>query len=183
MKALRKSVQHVSSFDGNSLKLVAKVKVQVFDDMTLRVKLDQIQFYSNGSIVSHEIANQILRDETSNTVTIDHNAQIFKPMLTTPFLLHVKRGVVKKMSVSQNEPAEVTEIKKRLVSDLEKSGSQARLQLLIKKAIIEPLQTPRFPPQTRFQCHYPDEQVQCTEVKIISCNLKDSKQILSYLFI
>ena len=145
MKALRKSVQNVSSFDGNSLKLVAKVKVQVFDDMTLRVKLDQIQFYSNGSIVSQEIANQILRDETSNTVTIDHNAQIFKPMLTTPFLLHVKRGVVKKMSVSQNEPAEVTEIKKLLVSNLEKRSSHLHLQLLNKTAIINPLETPRFP--------------------------------------
>jgi len=145
IKALRKSVQHVSTFDGNSLQLVASVKVQAFGDMTLRVKLDQILFYSNASIVSQAIAHQILRDETSNQVTIDNNTLLFKKMLTTPFLLHIKRGVVKKISVSQNEPAEITEIKKLIVSNLEKKSSHFHLQLLMKKAIVIPLETPRFP--------------------------------------
>jgi len=145
IKALRKSVQHVSTFDGNSLQLVASVKVQAFGDMTLRVKLDHILFYSNASIVSQAIAHQILRDETSNQVTIDNNTLLFKKMLTTPFLLHIKRGVVKKISVSQNEPAEITEIKKLIVSNLEKKSSHFHLQLLMKKAIVIPLETPRFP--------------------------------------
>ena len=76
---------------------------------------------------------------------MSHNAETFETFLKTPMLVHLKRGVVKKVIVSKNAPAEVTEIKKQLVSDLEKSGSQARLQLLMKQAIIEPLQTPRFP--------------------------------------
>ena len=142
---MRKPVQHVSTFDGNSLKLVAKVKVQAFSDMTLRVKLDQILFYSNGSIVSQEIAHRILRNETSNQLRLDHNAQLFKKMLTTPFLLHIKRGVIKKMNVSQNEPAEVTEMKKLLVSNLKKPNHQFHLQLLMKTAIMIPLEVPRFP--------------------------------------
>ena len=145
IKALRKPVQHISTYDGNSLKLVATVKVQAFGDMTLRVKLDQILFYSNDSIVSQEIAHQILRDETSNQVRLDHNAQLFKKMLTTPFLLHIKRGVIKKISVSKNEPAGITEIKKLFVSNLEKKSSHFDFQLLMKTAIIIPLETPKFP--------------------------------------
>ena len=142
---MRKPVQHISTYDGNSLKLVATVKVQAFGDMTLRVKLDQILFYSNDSIVSQEIAHQILRDETSSQVSIDNNTLLFKKMLTTPFLLHIKRGVVKNISVSQNEPAEITEIKKLIVSNLEKKSSHFHLQLLMKTAIIVPMETPRFP--------------------------------------
>ena len=145
IKAWRKPIQHASTFDCNSLKLVATVKVQAFGDMTLRVKLDQIIFYSNVSIVSQEIAHQILRDENPNQVTIDHNTLLFKKMLTTPFLLHIKRGVVKNISVSQNEPAEITEIKKLIVSNLEKKSSHFHLQLLMKTAIIVPMETPRFP--------------------------------------
>ena len=146
IKALRKSVQHVSTFDGNSLKLVATIKVQAFGDMTLRVKLNQILFYSNASIVSQAIAHQILRDETSNQVTIDNNTLLlFKKMLTTPFLLHIKRGVIKKISVSKNEPAGIMEIKKLIVSNLEKKSSHFDLQLLMKTAIIIPLETPKFP--------------------------------------
>ena len=145
MKGFRNSVKHVSTFDGNPLKLVAKVKVQAFGDMTLRVKLDQILFYSNGRIVNNEEAHQILQDETSNLVGINHNDQTFKKMLTMPFLLHIKRGVVKKMIVNRNEPVEVMEIKKLLASNLEKKSGHVDLQLLMKTAIIIPLETPRFP--------------------------------------
>ena len=107
--------------------------------------LNQILFYSNGHIVSQEKAYQILRDETSNVVGINHNDQTFKKMLTTPFLLHIKRGVVKEMIVNMNEPSEVMEIKKLLASNLGKMSSHVHLQLLMKTAIIIPLETPRFP--------------------------------------
>ena len=145
MKAFRNSGKHVSTFDGNPLKLVAQAKVQAFGDMTLRVTLDQILFYSNGHIVSQEKAHQILRDETSNVVGINHNDQTVKKMLTTPFLLHIKRGMVKKMIVNRNEPTEVVEIKKLLASNLGKKSGHVHLQLLMKTAIIIPLETPRFP--------------------------------------
>ena len=145
MNAMRKYSLHVSTFGSNPLKLVAKVKVQAFGDLTLRAKLDQILFYSNGRIVNEENAHQILRDETSNLVGINHNDHTFKKMLRTPFLLHIKRGVVKKMIVSRNEPAEVTEIKKLLASNLEKKSGHVHLQLLMKTAIIIALETPRFP--------------------------------------
>ena len=145
MKEIRRSVKDVSDVDVNPLKLVAKVKVQAFGDMTLRVKLGQILFYLDGRIVNQRTAHQILRVETSNLVAVDHNDQRFKKMLTAPFLVHIKRGVVKKIIVSKNEPTEVTEIKKVLAANLEEKSSHAHLQLLMKTAIIIPLETPRFP--------------------------------------
>ena len=145
IKALKKSEQHTSDFVGYPLKLVADVKVQVFNDKTLRVKLNQILFYSNGSNISLEKAHQILKHERSYEGGIGHTVKTFKKMLTMPFLLHTKRGMVKKIIVSQNEPAEVTEMKKLIASNLEKKRNHVRLQLIMKKAIIVPLKTPRFP--------------------------------------
>ena len=103
--------------------------------------------------MSQAIAYQILRDETSNQVTIDNNTLLFKKRLTTPFLLHIKRGVVKKISVSQNEPAEITEIKKLIVSNLERKSSHFHLQLLMQKAIVIPLETPRYPMKVNIGNH------------------------------
>ena len=145
IEALRKSEQPTSNFVGHPLKLVANVKVQAFNDKTLRVKLNQIRFYSNGSIISLDKAHEILGQEISNEGAIGHTVKKFKEMLTMPFLLHTKRGLVKNVIVSQNEPAEVTEIKKLVASNLEKNTSHVRLQLIMKKAIIVPLKTPRFP--------------------------------------
>ena len=145
IQALRKSTQPSTSILRHPLILTADVKVQAFTDQSLRVKLDHIRFYSNDDYISLKNAHQILEDELSNQEGMNHNTQTFETYLETPILVHLKRGLVKKVIVSQNEPAEVAEIKKQLVSDLKKSGSQARLQLLMKKAIIEPLETPRFP--------------------------------------
>ena len=145
IQALRKSVEPSTSIIRHALKLTAEVKVQSFTDHTLRLKLDRIRFYFNDNQMSMKNAHQILEDEISNREGMSHNAQTFETYLETPILVHLKRGVVRKVIVSQNEPTEVTEIKKQLVSDLTNSGSQARIQLLMKKAIIEPLETPRFP--------------------------------------
>ena len=143
--ALRNPVQPSTSIIRHPLILTADIKVQAFTDQSLRLKLDHIRFYSNDNYISLKNAHQILEDEISNREGMNHNDQAFETYLKTPILVHLKRGVVKKVIVSQNEPGEVTEIKKQLVFDLKKRGSQARLQLLMKKAIIEPLETPIFP--------------------------------------
>ena len=143
----------------NPLKLVANVKVQVFGSvrtqaMSLRVKLDQILFFSEDRdippifyLLNMEDAHQILRDETSNSVAINHNDQTFQKMLTTPFVLYIKRGVVKTMIVSRIEPDEVTEIKKLLAFNLVKKSGHVHLQRLAKTPINIHLETPRFPMQ------------------------------------
>ena len=145
IEALKKSEQHTPNFAGYPLKLAANVKVQAFNDKTLRVKINQIRFYSNGSKISIEKAHQILEHERSNEGAIGHTVITFKKMLTMPFLLHAKRGLVKKLIVSQNEPAEVTEIKKLVALNLEKKRSPVFLQLITKKSIMVPLKTPKFP--------------------------------------
>jgi len=144
-KEIRKTVKPSSPIDDNSLKLDADVRVQAFRDHTLRVKLDHISFSSNGSQIGLGRAHHILEDEISNQVGNGHTVQKFLNSLTTPFLIHTKRRMVKKVVVTKNEPSEVMEIKKLLASDLGKNGRKAKLQLVMKKAIVTPMETPRFP--------------------------------------
>ena len=143
--ALRKPEMPFSTILSHPLKLEGEVKVQAFNDQTLRVKLDHIHFYSNGTEVSLTNAHQILDTDRSNGGLMSHTAQVFENSLIAPFMVLTKGGVLKKMIVSKNEPAEVTEIKKMLASDLEMKTNQAQLRLVTKKAINTPLATPRFP--------------------------------------
>ena len=144
-KEMQNAVQLSTTDEGHPLKLEADVRVQSFGDQTLRVKLDHIQFSSHGNQISLQKAHQILDGERSNQVGNGHTAQRFLNSLTTPFLIYTKRSFVKKVVVSKNEPSEVTEIKKILASDLGKNGRQVNLQLVMKKAIATPMETPRFP--------------------------------------
>ena len=135
----------LSNIAGRPLKMAADVKIQSFSDKTLRVMLDNIRFYSNGIEVSLTNAHQILEDQKSNRGGISHTAKSFRKYLTTPFMLNTKLGVVKNVIVSQNEPSEVTEIKKLLASDIENKGNHAQLEIVMKTAIISPLEVPKFP--------------------------------------
>ena len=144
-KKMRKTVVSSSTIDVLPLKLDADVIVQAFGDQTLSVKLEHIHFSSNGIQISLQKAHQILDGERSNQVGNGHTAQRFLNSLTTPFLIHTKRRLVKKVVVSKNELSEVTEIKKILASDLGKNGRQFNLKLVMKKAIATPMETPRFP--------------------------------------
>ena len=134
-----------SSNLGHPLKLVADVKVQSFSDKTLRVKLDHARFYTNGNEISLIDAHHLLETEMPNGVSLGHTEQEFKKFLMEPMLVYTKRGLIKKILVSQNEPTEVTEIKKSLASQLEKKKGQAGLQLIKKQAIGTPLETPGLP--------------------------------------
>ena len=144
-KEMRKTVVSSSTIDVLPLKLDADVIVQAFGDQTLSVKLEHIHFSSNGIQISLQKAHQILDGERSNQVGNGHTAQRFLNSLTTPFLIHTKHRLVKKVVVSKNEPSEVTEIKKILASDLGKNGRQLNLKLVMKKAIDTPMETPRSP--------------------------------------
>ena len=60
-------------------------------------------------------------------------------------LVYTKRGHFKKLIVSQNEPAEVTEMKKSLAFKLGKTKSCASLRFIKKQAIRTPLELPKNP--------------------------------------
>ena len=145
IKALRKTIQPSSIISGHPLKFVADLKLQAFSDNTLRVKLDHTLFYSDGTGINLEKAHQILDDGRSIRTVMFHTEQTFQQFLTAPFLIHVKRGVVKTVIVSQNEPSEVTSIKKLIASEFENKDRHPQLQLLMKRAIITPLEIPRHP--------------------------------------
>ena len=130
-----------SNFD-NLVKLVAEVKVQSFSDKTLRVKLDHARFYSNGNEISLIDAHRLMETVMPHGISLGHTEQEFKKFLMEPMLVYTKRGLIKKLLVSQNEPTEVTEIKKSLASQLEKKKGQTGLQLIKKQAIGTPLDTP-----------------------------------------
>ena len=144
---IRKTVQSTSTIDEQPLRFDADVRVQAFGDHTLRVKIEHIHFSSNGNQISLQKAHQILDNERSNQGVNGHTAQRFRNSLTTPFLIHTKRRLVTRVVVSKNEPSEVTVIKKLLASDLGKNGRKVNLQLLMKKAIATPMETPLFPMQ------------------------------------
>ena len=94
-KELRKAIKASFINVNHPLKLVTDVRVQAFGDQTLRVKLDHILFYSNGSQINPEKAHQILHDERLHEVGTHHTAQTFKKFLETPFLIHTKHKLVK----------------------------------------------------------------------------------------
>ena len=76
-----------STILGHPLTLEGEVKVQAFNDQTLRVKLDHIHFYSNSTEVSLTSAHQILDTERSNGGLMGHTSQIFENSLIAPFMV------------------------------------------------------------------------------------------------
>ena len=127
------------------LKLIGDVRVQAFDDKTLRVKMEQIRFDLHGNDVSPISAHQIIHPRNLQRSSIRHNDEDFKNFLYEPMSLLTKRGMIKKMIVSQKEPSEVTEIKKLVASHLEMKVGQGILKLLKKQAIVTPFQVPSHP--------------------------------------
>ena len=134
-----------SSNLGHPMKMVAKVKVQSFSDKTLRVKLSHARFYANGNEVNLTEAHQSMETEMGQGGSMGHTEQTFKKFLEEPMLVYTKRGLIKKLIVSENEPSEVTEMKKLLATKLEMSNGDDGLQLIKKQAISTPLETPRIP--------------------------------------
>ena len=127
------------------LKLIADIRVQAFNDKTLRVKMEHIRFDSNGNDVSPINAHQIVHPRNLQRNSVGHNDEDFKNSLYEPMVLLTKRGMIKKMLVSQKEPTEVTEIKKLLASHLEMNVDQSNLKLLKRQSIVTPFQVPSYP--------------------------------------
>ena len=82
----------------NDLILKARVRVQSFPDSSLRIKIENPYFFWD-------------KNEIKLTQEATHS-------LEEPFLVHVKRGLVKNVFVSSQEPNAITNIKKSLLSQL-----------------------------------------------------------------
>ena len=95
------------------LKLKAQVKVQSFNDHTLRVQMNHIRFYTSSGSITLEAAHEILGSgEFALFGSLSHGIKEFKNYLEEPMMISMKRGLMKNMIVSKDEPTYVTAIKK-----------------------------------------------------------------------
>lgn len=94
------------------LRLTSTVRVQSFQDYSLKIKLDNTRFFTvNGEV--REFHQDNIPEE-------------LRSHLEKPFEVHLKRGVVENFFVAQDEPIVVTNIKKALLSQLQLDVSASR---------------------------------------------------------
>ena len=137
------SFEDILRFDGindpNIVQMVADVKVQAFNDETLRVKFEHIKFYARHSELSMTEAHQILCQAEAKSGHSMHGAQVFKIFLEDPLLIFVKKGRAKNLLVSKNEPECITKIKQEVANGLLQNGQPQSLHVVKKTGIIEPM--------------------------------------------
>jgi len=140
---LTSSFQDAQQFNGfndpKTVHMVANVKVQAFNDDTLRVKLEHMRFYGRNGEVSMMEAHQILDPMSSGSGHSMHGAQVFKTFLEDPMLIFVKKGQAKNLLVSKNEPECITKIKQEVANGLLQNGQPQSLHVVKKTGIIEPM--------------------------------------------
>ena len=129
------------------IKLEANIMVQVFDDFTLRVKMNHIEFYTSAGPASIETARTILDSKTTSSGTSISGFDGFEISLEEPMMITVKRGRFRKITVSKSEPEIVTQIKMSLVEELQNVNSSLRLKNPKKNAMKEILELPSQPKQ------------------------------------
>merc|ERR1712126_420533 len=123
------------------INLKAQVRVQSFNDHTLRAKLDQVRFYTTAGPITLKTAHEILGANELAYDSYNHEKGEFKKYLEEPMMFSLKRGLVKNMIVSMDEPKCVTKIKKLLLGELQNVNSTFGLKFLKKQPILAVLRT------------------------------------------
>ena len=123
------------------IKLKAQVRVQAFNDHTLRVQLDQVRYYTADGPTTLKTAHEILCADELSYDAYNHKEEAeFKKFVEEPMMFSLKRGLLKNMIVSADEPSCVTKIKKYLLGELQKVDATFGLKLLRKQPIMSVLQ-------------------------------------------
>ena len=154
MSAEDNDYMHLSSDPNisNGLKLKAQVTVQSFSDQTLRAKMNHIRFYTSAGPVTLETAHESLGDaEVFLFRTLNHGIKEFKNYLEEPMMISMKRGLMKNMIVSKDEPTCVTAIKESLFAELQTLNSTFGLKYLKKQPILSVLPIPSRPKKINAQ--------------------------------
>jgi len=121
------------------IKLSSKVRVQSYSDYSLRIKMEETKFITlNGEIKTTE-SGRIIGEGGSESGKQGHLPEKFQRYLETPFLVHLKSGVVESFWVSNEEPVSVTNIKKSLLSQLQLDISGSRRSQIESNHIQLPL--------------------------------------------
>ena len=102
--------------------------------------MNNIQFYTSSGPVTLEAAHEILGSgEFSLFGASSRGIKEFKNDLEAPMMISLKRGLMKNMIVSKDEPTYVTTIKKVLFAELQKLDSTFCLKHLKKQPIVSVL--------------------------------------------
>ena len=130
----------------SGIKMKAQVKVQSFSDHTLRVQMNHIRFYTSTGPTTFEAAHEILgSDEFSLFGASSQGLTEFKKYLEEPMMISLKRGLMKNMIVSKDEPKCVIIVKKSLFAELQNVDSTFGLKHLKKQPILAVLPVPSRP--------------------------------------
>ena len=109
------------------VRLSAEVRVQAFSDYSLRVKFEKTRFLTvNGDLNLSEGGRLNKGSETEQGAQEAEIPSQLKSQLETPFLVHMKRGVVESFFVEANEPQSITNIKRSFLSQIQLDLSASR---------------------------------------------------------
>ena len=125
--------------------MVAEVRVQAFNDKTLRVKLERMKFFSQDEEITMDKAHGMLDLMSSPNGQMVHDTQAFKTSLEEPMLIFVKKGKAKDVVVSKNEPDCASKMKVTLVYALMEKGKNQNVEIIKKGAIKKAFQIPSRP--------------------------------------
>ena len=116
-----------SQFAG--VKVMAKVRVQSFQDYTLRIQIEDSKLITLNGKIDLTDANRIIGNGGSRSGSQSSFPQEFKTHLESPILVHLKRGLVESFYVAQDEPVAVTNLKRSLLAQLQLdvTGAQQRV--------------------------------------------------------
>jgi len=105
---------HESQYAG--IRLSSEVRVQAFSDYTLRIQFEKTHFLTvNGDLNLSERGRINKGSEIQESEIPSH----LKNHLETPFLVHMKRGVVESFFVEASEPQSITNIKRSFLSQIQ----------------------------------------------------------------
>ena len=112
---------HESQYAG--LRLSSEVRVQAFSDYSLRIQFEKTRFLTvNGDVNLSERGRINKGSEIQESEIPSH----LKNHLETPFLVHMKRGVVESFFVEAAEPQSITNIKRSFLSQIQLDITGAR---------------------------------------------------------
>ena len=112
---------HESQYAG--LRLSSEVRVQAFSDYSLRIQFEKTRFLTvNGDVNLSERGRINKESEIQESEIPSH----LKNHLETPFLVHMKRGVVESFFVEAAEPQSITNIKRSFLSQIQLDITGAR---------------------------------------------------------
>ena len=99
--------------------LKANIRVQALRDSTLRVKIERPELISLNGQVGLTKAGRVIGNGGALANAKTSLPQEFQAHLEKPFLVHLKRGLVKSFFIDPKEPVSITNIKKSFLSQIQ----------------------------------------------------------------